>query len=90
MYKTKDNFKYRSRGAIAYHVLVEAMHGPTLASISSHVRINMYLAQKYMSELIEKGLIVEKIGDGKYIYEITQEGRKFVELYRSIQEIFPI
>jgi predicted transcriptional regulator len=83
-------FKYRSRAELTYHILVETMHRATLSWISLHVGINRDVARRYISRLIERGLIMQHIEEKGLTYETTEKGRTFVEFYLSIREIFPI
>jgi len=70
------------------------MRPATLSRISSNVGINTYMAGKYIARLIKADLIVERVSPERYprvrFLEITEKGKKFVSLYLSIQQIFPI
>ena len=47
--------------------------------------LSFHLFNEYMTELVEKELVVEKKGKNK-IYSLTEKGYKYLERYKSVQE----
>ena len=50
--------------------------------------LNFERFNKYFSDLLRKGLIVEMDNDGRRVYKTSDHGRNLLEVLRKAQEIF--
>jgi predicted transcriptional regulator len=99
--------KYRSKNDIIGHIL-EAVNssgdnGLTKTKIMYTVFLSRAPLQKYLSVLLEKGLIKEHQKEleeneeekeqqrsSYYYYRITDKGRRFLQIYRDLSEMIMI
>lgn len=70
----------RSRTAISAEILKAALQGAKKTHIVYRVNLNFEVANRYLSMLLEKGLIEQK--DNLYI--TTEKGIKYQEIARGL------
>ena len=96
--------KYRSKIDVIGRIL-EAVNsvddynnGLTMIKIRDTAFLSLAQSQRYLSALLEKGLIEkylkqleeenkEKQGFSDYYYRITDKGRRFLQIYRDLSEM---
>lgn len=67
-------------------VLAEASKGVNKTRIVYGANLNFNLGQKYLSLLLDKGLLVRVVKDGDELYETTERGVDVLNNYRRIKE----
>jgi predicted transcriptional regulator len=78
----------RSRLKVAADILAEALNGANKTRIMYRANLNFRRFDKYFSELMEKGLIVqENTSDGRVTYRTTDKGKRFLKNISSAEEI---
>ena len=98
--------KYRSKNDIIGHILEAVNNSGNNGLTKSKIMYSVFLSypqlQKYLSDLVEKGLIDQiqknaarrKKDKGKqrssYYYRITDKGRRFLQIYRDLSEMIMI
>ena len=95
--------KYHSKNDIIGHILEAVNNSGNNGLTKSKIMYTVFLSypqlQKYLSDLVEKGLIYQiqknaarrKKDKGKqrssYYYRITDKGRRFLQIYRDLSEM---
>lgn len=80
---------YRSRDEIIFDILKAASYGAKKTHIMQRANLNPSMFHKYFPTLLENGLLVERDDpDGGVLYEVSDEGREFLKMYRSLQARF--
>lgn len=78
----------RSRIEVIADILAEASNGANKTRVMYRANLNFLRFDRYFSQLMDKGLIVEEnSSDGKVIYRTTDAGKRFLKLIRSAEEI---
>ena len=73
---------------VAADILAEALKGANKTRIIYRAYLNFLRFDRYFSELMDKGLIVqENTSDGRAIYRTTDKGKRFLKLISSAEEI---
>lgn len=67
-------------------VLAEATKGVNKTRIVYGANLNFNLGQKYLSLLLDKGLLVRVVRDGEELYEATERGVEVLNNYRRIRK----
>ena len=67
-------------------VLAEATNGVNKTRIVYGANLNFNLGQKYMSLLLDKGLLARVVKDGDELYQTTERGVEVLNNYRRIKE----
>lgn len=67
-------------------ILAEASKGVNKTHIVYRANLNFNLGHKYLSLLLDKGLLVRVVKDGEMLYETTERGVEVLSNYRRIRE----
>jgi predicted transcriptional regulator len=78
----------RSWADITVDILEVALVPSNKMRIMYKSNLNFERFNKYFSDLLRKGLIVEMDNDGRRVYEATDRGKNLLEVLRKAQEIF--
>ena len=78
----------RSRLEVIADILAEALNGANKTRIMYRANLNFLRFDRYLSDLLDKGLIVRKnTSDGRVIYRTTDRGKRFVKIITNAEEI---
>ncbi|MDH5770754.1 MAG: winged helix-turn-helix domain-containing protein [Candidatus Bathyarchaeota archaeon] len=78
----------RSRLKVAADILAEALNGANKTRIMYRANLNFLRFDRYFSELMDKGLIVEEnTSDGRATYRTTDKGKRFLKIISDAEEI---
>jgi len=84
----KLEVRKRSWTEITVDILEVALVPSNKMRIMYKSNLNFERFNKYFSDLLRKGLIVEMDNDGRRVYEATDRGKNLLEVLRKAQEIF--
>lgn len=78
----------RSRLQVIADILAEALNGANKTRIMYRANLNFLRFDRYLSDLLDKGLIARKnTSDGRVIYRTTDRGKRFVKIISNAEEI---
>jgi len=78
----------RSRLLIIYEMLESVSKGRIpKTTIMYRARLNFSQMQQYLNLLLERGLIKEVREGERTTYEITEQGKIFLDAYRTIEQV---
>ena len=78
----------RSRLEVIADILAEALNGANKTRIMYRANLNFLRFDRYLSDLLDKELIVRKnTSDGRVIYRTTDRGKRFVKIITNAEEI---
>ena len=78
----------RSRLEVIADILAEAVKGANKTRIMYRANLNFLRFDRYLSDLLDKGLIVrENTSDNRVIYRTTDRGKRFVKIISNAEEI---
>ena len=82
----------RSRTQGIIDILTEASEGANKTRIMYRANLNFFRFKRYLSELLDKGLIAEvnNPGSGKVKYKITEEGEELLEVLKKAQRFISL
>lgn len=82
----------RSRTQVVIDILTEASEGANKTRIMYRANLNFLRFKRYLSELLDKGLIAEvnNPGSGKVMYEVTEEGKALLEVLKKAERFISL
>ena len=87
-----ERLSRRSRIQVIIDILTEASEGANKTRIMYRANLNFLRFKRYLSELLDKGLIIEvnNPGSGKVTYEITEEGKALLEVLKKAERFISL
>ena len=77
----------RSRMEVIADILVEALNGANKTRVMYRANLNFLRFERYLSELLEKELMVELNNPRSgVIYRTTDKGRELLRMLKKVQE----
>jgi predicted transcriptional regulator len=76
----------RGRVEIMMDILDEALRGVNKTGIVYGANLNFNMADRYLSFLMNKGLLVKLDGERGSVYKITEQGREVLKNFRRIRK----
>ncbi len=81
----------RSRIEVVADILAEALNGANKTRVMYRANLNFLRFERYLSELLEKELMVELNNPRSgVIYRTTDKGRDLLRVLKQVQEIIPL
>jgi predicted transcriptional regulator len=81
----------RSRVEVIVDILSESLEGTNKTRIMYRANLNSSRFNRYLSEMLERGLLVEGSGvGGGVVYRVTEKGRSLLETLRKAQGLMSV
>jgi len=81
----------RSRTEVVVDILTEALDGAHKTRIMYRANLNFLRFNRYLSEMLENGLLKkDNDGNGRILYKATEDGKALLETLRKAQEFMSI
>jgi len=81
----------RSRMQVISDILVEATNGSNKTRIMYRANLNFLRFDRYLSELLEKGLVVEVNNpNGSVVYKTTEKGKALLSTLREAEKFISV
>jgi len=81
----------RSRTEVVVDILNEALDGANKTRIMYRANLNFLRFNRYLSEMLENGLLKkDNDGNGRILYKATEDGKALLETLRKAQEFMSI
>ncbi len=77
----------RSKLEIIVEILRTTLSGTNKTRIVYQTNLNFKVAEKYLTQLEELGLLKIEDIDGKKVYKTTEAGEKFLEKFEKLRKI---
>ncbi len=80
----------RSRTKVIVDILTEACDGANKTRIMYRANLNLLRVNRYLSELLEKGLLEEDRAKDRVVYRVTQNGKDLLSALQRAQEFISV
>jgi predicted transcriptional regulator len=80
----------RSRAKVIVDILTEASGGANKTRIMYRANLNLLRFNRYLSELLEKGLLEEDHAHGRVVYRVTSSGKDLLSALQRAQEFISV
>jgi len=81
----------RSRTEVVVDILNEALDGANKTRIMYRANLNFLRFNRYLSEMLENGLLTgENDGGGRVVYRVTEDGKALLKTLHKAQEFMNI
>jgi len=85
--RTIGNGKRRNRFSIIADILASAVNGTSKTHLMYKARLSYAQLKKYTSKLVKLKLLKITVNRRPLIYEATEKGKSFLEIYRELDEL---